>query len=161
MEYRSNSGPCRGGLKQTMSRDDIVLAALAASNGATHTPVQIQKLLFLIARRVDQSSVDGPHFNFVPYDYGPFDSQVYRCLESLSAQGLVEIVEEADLRWKKYRTSEQGLKQGMALLSSLPQPVSDYIKELSTFVRRLTFAELVSSIYRAYPEMRERSVFQG
>jgi hypothetical protein len=35
-----------------------------------------------------------------------------------------------------------------------------YIRQASEFVRSLSFTQLVSAIYKAYPEMRENSVFQ-
>jgi uncharacterized protein len=149
-----------GSLKLKVTRQELILAALAASNGDTHTPVQMQKLLFLIDKKIPQH-VGGPHFQFEPYDYGPFDARVYHSLDNLAIQGLVEILTQPNLRWKKYKASESGLELGRTLLSSLDPPVQAYIKSLSSFVRRLSFAELVSSIYREYPEMREKSVFRG
>jgi len=57
-----------------MDRGDLVLAALAAGGvGASYSPVQVQKLLFLIDREA-ANLVDGPHFSFRPYDYGPFEA---------------------------------------------------------------------------------------
>lgn len=120
----------------------------------------MQKLLFLIDKTIPQH-VGGPHFQFEPYDYGPFDAQVYRSLDDLASRGLVEIVSQPNLRWKKYKATDSGFERGQALLSSLEPSVQAYIKSLSSFVRRLSFAELVSSIYREYPEMREKSVFRG
>jgi hypothetical protein len=67
----------------------LVLAALAAGGeNATYRPVQVQKLVFLIDREASRL-VDGPHFGFQPYDYGPFDRAVYIELDSLHTQGLV------------------------------------------------------------------------
>jgi len=40
------------------------------------------------------------------------------------------------------------------------EEAKDYIGRVSQFVRSLPFAELVSAIYTAYPEMRQNSVFQ-
>ena len=52
-------------------------------------------------------------------------------------------------------------KEGESLLNTLDDKAIDYIRTVSTFVRSLTFTQLVAAIYRAYPAMRERSVFQG
>jgi uncharacterized phage-associated protein len=145
---------------QRMTREQIVLAALASSNGATHTPVQVQKLLFLIDKQIPLA-VHGPHFNFEPYDYGPFDSQVYDTLDHLNSEGLIETEFSANLRWKKYRTTEAGLEQGNRILGQLDTNTAEYIRELSSWVRGLSFADLVSSIYNAYPEMKVNSIFQG
>ncbi len=68
-----------GGLDEgrTMQRRNLILAALAAGGeNASFTPAQAQKLFFLIDRKA-ASLVDGPHFDFQPYDYGPFDKAVY------------------------------------------------------------------------------------
>jgi hypothetical protein len=35
------------------------------------------------------------------------------------------------------------------------------IKILSEFVRKLSFSELVSAIYKEYPEMKKYSIFRG
>ena len=142
-----------------MNKADLILAALSAADGATYTPVQVQKLLFLIDRRIPHI-VGGPHFNFEPYDYGPFDSRIYAELQSLANAGLVEIITEPTLRWKKYRLTPEGLHRGETLLAQLGPAGASYIKTLVNFVRRLSFGELVGAIYKAYPEMRVNSVFR-
>jgi hypothetical protein len=142
-----------------MERDDLILAALSTADGATYTPVQVQKLLFLIDRRIPRL-VGGPHFNFEPYDYGPFDSTIYTELESLATIGLVEIISEPNLRWRKYRLTPEGVNRGIELLNQLDDEASTYIRALVNFVRRLSFAELVGAVYKAYPEMKVKSVFR-
>lgn len=49
-----------------MTRDDIVLAGMAAAGPSTKfDAVQLQKLFFLIDREIPQL-IDGPHFDFRP-----------------------------------------------------------------------------------------------
>jgi hypothetical protein len=141
-------------------QDEIVLAALAAGQGETHSPVQVQKLLFLVDKRLP-THTGGPHFDFEPYHYGPFDSAVFSVLDKLEKQGLVQIDREPDRRWRSYRLTPAGQTKGDEILRSLAEPVSGYIVKLSKFVRGQTFAQLVSAIYKAYPETRINSVFQG
>lgn len=143
-----------------MDKKDIVLAALAASNGASHTPVQIQKLLFLIDKKVPDLE-GAPFFNFAAYDYGPFDKQVYSVLEALHVDGDVEITQNPISRLSQYKLSCQGQAKGQEKLDSLDQEQADYIRELSQFVRSLSFAQLVSAIYREFPDMKTNSVFRG
>lgn len=140
-----------------MDRKDIVLAGLSPANGAFHSPVQIQKLFFLIDKNIHEE-VQGSHFDFQPYNYGPFDKAVYDVLEELQWQGLVEIA--MSHTWKEYRLTDSGQIAGEQLLKNLSSVAKEYIEQASEFVRRLTFSELVTSIYRAYPEMRSNSVFQ-
>jgi hypothetical protein len=119
-----------------------------------YTPVQVQKLFFLIDREAAHL-VGGPHFDFRPYHYGPFDKEVYRALDSLALQGL------AISAARSYGLTPTGQRQGAALLATLDTRARTYIEEVSAFVRRLSFASLVSAIYKAYPEMRVNSVFQA
>ena len=77
-----------GGLvmeRLSLGQTDIILAALAASRGAAHSPVQMQKLLFLLDKRL-ANELGGPHFNFIPHHYGPFDRTIYDLLEQLATQ---------------------------------------------------------------------------
>lgn len=142
-----------------MDKTEIILAALSSADGATFTPVQIQKLLFLIDMRLADKT-GGPHFDFKPYDYGPFDAEIYRALEFLASEEKVEIIEKPNLRWKKYRLTASGNEDGKSLLSNLPESASEYISRLATFVTSMSLEELVGTIYHAYPEMKINSVFR-
>src|SRR5688572_26907889 len=84
-----------------MTKEETVLMAMAAAGGKIFTPVQVQKLLFLIDERA-ADVIGGRQFNFEPYDYGPFDSTVYATLQSLAVNGDVEIIRDPSLRWRKY-----------------------------------------------------------
>ena len=137
---------------------DIVLAALAPSEGSQYSPVQVQKLLFLIDREA-ANLIGGPHFNFVPYNYGPFDSAVYRVLEDLDDEDLVTI--RSDSWGRMYALTPPGQKEGERLLDTLPERAHGYIRQASIFVRSLSFSQLVSAIYKAYPEMRKNSVIRS
>lgn len=141
-----------------MERRDIVLAALTPAMTGPFTPVQVQKLFFLLDDRA-KNGIKGPHFNFKPHHYGPFDKKVYDELEGLADEGLVEVVEVGRAGLRTYRLTEQGYKAGEGVFFTLGVPVQEYISEVVSYVRGLSFSELVSSIYSEYPEMRENSVF--
>lgn len=138
-------------------RQEIILAALAPAKGSPHSPVQVQKLLFLIDREISDL-LGGPFFNFQPYNYGPFDQAVYRELEDLAAKGLVRISFERN--WRNYELTPEGQEVADKVFKDLPQTARNYIKDASKFVRSLSFTQLVLAIYKAYPEMKENSVFQ-
>jgi len=141
-----------------LSREDVVLAALAPANGGAHTPVQVQKILFLLDENLP-AELKGPHFRFEPYHYGPFDKGVYNTLDELSRRGLVQVVFGSG-NWREYRLTPEGQAQGNAVLDGLEPRAASYIRRLSDFVRKLSFSQLVSAVYKAYPQMRARSVFQ-
>ena len=140
-----------------MKRREIVLAAMASANGESHSPVQVQKLLFLLDREA-AGLVGGPYFKFVPYNYGPFDKTVYEELEQLDAEGMIKI---SQIGWtRSYALTPTGQQQGDSFLGNLPEQAQEYIRGASEFVRSLSFIQLVSAIYRTYPDMRENSVLR-
>ncbi len=139
-----------------MKRRDIVLAAMSQQETRRFTPVQLQKLFFLLDQEASEL-MDGPKFEFRPYNYGPFDAAVYEQLESLAQEGLATIA--GPHRFREYALTTDGVKEGKAVAKRLPPRLVEYMGEVTEFVRRLSFAELVSAIYNNYPQMKTNSVF--
>lgn len=141
-----------------MDTDNLVLAALAAGGkGAAYPPAQVQKLFFLIDSEVSDA-IGGKRFNFVPYDYGPFDSDVYTRLENAKRAGTVEIIRGN--RYKQYGLTGLGFARGQLILRALSPEVSKFIEDAAKWVLNTPFAELVSAIYKFYPEMKANSIFR-
>jgi hypothetical protein len=143
------------GLSKNIKQKEIILAVLSAGGFHHYTPVQIQKLFFLIDKLVSKK-IDGPFFNFIAYHYGPFDKQLYVLLEDLSNEGDVEI---SQFPSKYFTLTEKGLKLGINKLENIDKNEVDNIKKLNEFVCSLSFSELVSTIYKYFPEMKKNSVF--
>lgn len=144
-----------------MTRDDLILAVLAAASGRPLTPVQLQKAAFLAARNIAGIVDKGPSFNFEAYDYGPFDRAVYVSAEQLQGLGLAEIARPQSSNWKTYAASPEGLAQGRTILDRMNSEQAQYLQTAVDWVLKLSFADLVKSIYEAYPEMRANSIFRG
>jgi len=142
-----------------MEREELVMAAMSLAGTEEFSPVQVQKLFFLIDENI-ADYVDGPHFSFRPYHYGPFDAKVYRVLEDLESDERVYTSAPGTLGSRRYRLSKQGVEQGKELLSEVDGEIRDYMEYLVGFVRRLSFEELVTAIYDAYPDMEANSVFR-
>jgi len=140
-----------------MTKQQMVLTALTPAEGESHTPVQVQKLLFILEKKIPEQ-LNGPHFDFQPYHYGPFDRAVYAELEELESQNMLEINLHGS--WRTYKLTKEGQSAGVNLLNNLSSPTRDFIVKVSEFVRRLSFSELISAIYKAFPETRKHSVFQ-
>ncbi|MEH6676589.1 hypothetical protein [Phenylobacterium sp.] len=135
------------------------MAALATVPHAQFAPVQVQKMFFLIDENI-APHIGGKQFEFEPYDYGPFDKSVYQELEALRQIGLVDLELVAPgPGGRRYSTTPLGQQIGTDVVGTLPRNVVAYIHEVSAWVRSLNFAQLVGSIYRAYPQMRARSIF--
>jgi hypothetical protein len=132
---------------------------LALADGEPLTPVQIQKSLFLADEEVGGAFRASSKYQFEPYDYGPFDKHVYTDAQILAARGLVKI--ETDPRgWSTYAATKDGLQRAADLKARLNGGQSEMLNRIVGLVRRLSFTQLVSAIYRKYPRMRERSVFR-
>ena len=141
-----------------MTNREVVLAAMAPAQGKQHSPVQVQKLLFLLDREASHL-VDGPHFNFEPYNYGPFDKAVYQVLDELDEDELVTIRSGG---WQRtYALTPTGQNEGDRLLGELSDSTKDYIRRVSAFVLKLNFLQLVSAIYKAYPDMQKNSILRS
>ena len=138
----------------------FVLAAMSQEGGKKYSPVQIQKLLFVLEKEL-RERINGPHFDFQPYDYGPFDKNVYSVLGELSTKGHVTISHGIGKRYPHYSLTLSGLEVGRDALSRYDTNAQAYIAQVSEFVLSCTFPELVAAIYKAYPEMRVNSVFKG
>ena len=97
--------------------------------------------------------------SFAPYDYGPFDASVYEVLRELEGDELVSS-SESTRGWKRHALTDKGVAEGERLAKGIDPDVIDYIKRASEFVRSLSFSDLVSAVYKAYPEMKANSVFR-
>lgn len=144
-----------------MNRRNLVLTILAAADGRPFTPVQLQKATFLITENLEGIITDGPGFDFVPYDYGPFDADVYNEAQDLALIEDAVIAPSGQGRWNTYAASEGGLEYGRELLSKLDEEDREYIARTVKWVRSRSFSSLVKSIYDAYPKMKVNSIFKG
>lgn len=136
-----------------MTKRDWTLLAIAAADGEPLSPVQLQKILFLLG----EFKLKGKRFyRFVPYNYGPFDPEIYRDAETLEAEGLISITSGG--RWKGYAATPRGL--AVADRINANPDAKDYLRRVVTWARSLSFQELLRAIYARFPEYRANSVFQ-
>lgn len=144
-----------------MQRRNWALLTLAAAEGAELTPVQLQKVLFLLGDR-QRDKVGRGFYSFHPYNFGPFSADVYADADQLEVEGLAQIARGAPGRsWSLYAATPDGLARAREVASQAPQGLPEYIARLVKWARSLTFQELVSAVYSAYPEQRRNSIFVG
>lgn len=142
-----------------MDRMDLILAGLAAGGeGAHYPPAQVQKLFFLLDREIP-TYVGGPHFEFVPYDYGPFDVRLYSALDLAEVSGLVDVNRSARVR--TYSLTPEGYRRGLKALEQVREPARTFMIRAARWVNSLSFAQLVSAIYEKYPDMKVNSIFRA
>jgi hypothetical protein len=141
-----------------MNKNEILLAAMASIDpGTSFGPAQLQKLMFLIDAEIPQR-IGGPFFSFEPYDYGPFDKEVYNAATSLQKEELLDI--DHSYRFRKYLLSDRGYSLGRQLFDSIEdQGAKSFVQEAAKWVKSVSFQEMVSAIYKQYPKMKEKSIF--
>lgn len=144
---------------QPFTRTDWLLLALGLSTGGL-TPVQLQKVLFLVGER--RKRVVGPdYYKFKPYNYGPFCQAIYTDVDLLASfLEQVEVDESRGRQLRRYRLTATGAERATELVKQAPAEGVAYLREVVPWAQKLTFNELVRAIYDAYPKMRAKSVFQ-
>jgi hypothetical protein len=113
--------------------------------------------IFFLIDRAGAHLFGGPHFHFMPYDYGPFDSAVYEVLDLLSTQDYVQI--DSGGRYRHYCLTPCGFNKGQRILDALPVGTQKFLRDTANWVRALRFDQLVAAIYREYPDMKVNSIF--
>lgn len=147
-------------MAKPLENRDIMLLVITAAGDTGLTPVQLMKSMFLIGQS-ELSDLPSNFYSFIPYNYGPFNPDVYRDVEVLVSEGLVLEIRDAGRNWSKYAITPAGLRDAKNFKRRVAHEFSDYIDAVVNWVKSLTFSGLLRAIYAKYPEMRENSVFQS
>ena len=145
-----------------MKERDLVLAVMSMFPYQKPSPVQTQKLFFLIDEKLPAYSdcPEGvPYFEFRPEGFGPFDRKVFDVLTELCSEGSVNLLGDNWNPIRGYEVTVVGLENGKRFVDEIPEKPRSYIDTLGKWVFSVTFAQLISTIYQAFPEMKVNSVF--
>ena len=140
-----------------MTRHDWLLLVL--KTGRSLSPVQLQKSLFLIGKRLP-GAVGDDYYNFKPHDYGPFNAEIYSDASELRQEGLVEIDNPLARGWRRYSTTEKGAARSARIAKRIGKKNLNKLEGIVSTVRGQSFSSLVRSIYEEFPEFRVNSVFK-
>lgn len=142
-----------------MERRYWTLLVLDEAGPTGLSPIQLQKSLFLIGRNLP-NEVGNDYYEFVPYNYGPFDARVYSDAQHLVRLGLAQVIQVAGRNWSYYTVTSEGHGVAHHLRNTEVSPkMSEYITKVVKWVQSLSFAQLLSAIYKAYPQYKAKSVF--
>ena len=141
-----------------MDRKNWTLLALSAAHGKYLTPVQLQKSLFLLGKAFPEKMNN--FYKFEPYNYGPFDAVIYEDAKILAQAGLVNINIPRGRRWCMYLCTSDGLIRAENAVENIPQEVWQFLEKIVDWIFPLSFSQIVSAVYAAYPEMKVNSVFK-
>lgn len=139
-----------------MTRNDVVLTGMTAAGPRTKfNAVQLQKLFFLVDREIP-SLIGGPHFDFMPHHYGPFDRAVYDVIDDLLESGDASV--DASSRYPMYSLTASGARKGTRFLAKMHDSASSYMKEASNWIVATPFQPMLAAVYRQYPDMARNTI---
>ena len=134
----------------------VCLAAPEESEPTSLEPVHIMKGMFLFAMEGGRPS--GELYDFEPYHYGPFSPEVYRDLDALVAEDLIQAEKVAGQTWSVYYPTPRGTQKAQALGTAADPDVVTRLIEIRQYVVGLPFARLLREIYAKYPRFAARSL---
>ena len=144
-----------------MTAKDWTMMVIASERSKPVQPVHLQKALFLLSRKLTPSQLQvATFYEFEPYDYGPFCSQIYSDAEALYSDGYVHIDRPPVLSYALYCATEEGYNRAATLRAWLAPEVAKYLEDLVAWTTSMPFKRLVSAIYREFPDMKVNSVFK-
>lgn len=142
-----------------MKREEwILLAADCAENGSL-SPIQLQKSLFLLSQKYPNEVGEG-FYEFKPYNYGPFDKEIYSDCIVLAQQGFLIVQQPIGQSWTGYSVTRTGIEYAKRLEKKAFKDGREYLCQIVKWIQGLTFSELLTAIYNAFPEFKKDSVFQ-
>lgn len=132
-----------------MNKTKFILTILSLLKNYTFSTLQIQKLFFLLEKRLGTSL-----FEFKPYSYGPYSFELQNYIDTMVEDNQIRI-KNID-RINHYKINENDI---LEIESFFDEPKRQFVIKLANFVKNLTFKELSMSIYKEFPEMAVNSVF--
>jgi hypothetical protein len=140
-----------------LSRQQWLLLLLGVDGGSFDVDqVRAMKGMFLLSR--EPGHPVAALYRFDPYDYGPFDSNVYRDLDTLRIAGLVAVQSIPGSRRRVSCLTDNGRAQFDALVDQVTSDEFAAVAAVKRHVTSMSFSSLLSDIYARFPEYRERSL---
>lgn len=146
------------------SARDLLLALFAASEPDEWLdPIRVMKGLFLAQMETgsdpnDRVPMTSPPFRFEPYSYGPFSQGVYRELESLREDGLLQSSPIMGKDYLVWSLTDQGKAAAQLAMAQLGPDGEARVRHARSVVRQHSFDGLLRYVYSRYPDHATRSV---
>ena len=117
--------------------------------------VRTMKAMFLIDQKLSAARM--PRYRWEAFDYGPFNSNVYRDLDSLQIDELVDVTRVLGSNRRLYTLSERGRRAFEERVAQTPASEMQWIQEVKTRVSSTSYEDLLRGILREFPEYAMRS----
>lgn len=135
-----------------------LLLALTEAAARSLSPVQVQKTMFVFSKGAAGSLGRENFYAFVPYNYGPLDSAIYKDLADLERRGLVEIYNPTSGGARRYAVTPLGIFTAAGIRTQ-DERHADFLRGVVRWVEVKSFPDLIRAIYNHWPEYRQNSVF--
>ena len=121
-------------------------------------PIRIQKGMFLFAK--ESGAKQEQVYDFVPYNWGPCSFEIYDDLEDLLEKGLVEQIPVPGARWHRYLRTPLGKVSAEEIRANANPLVVQAQDDIRDTVTGTSFGDLLTHVYKKYPEYATKSVFR-
>jgi DNA-binding PadR family transcriptional regulator len=142
-----------------LTRIDWLLLFIGLPGGKFYTDqIRVMKGMFLLDKEGPQELRD--LYDFQPYDYGPFDTRVYRDLDHLEALRLIEVSQIVGTNRQVYGLTAKGEERMKQVLNEAPQQVVEALHQIKELVTSRSFTSLLQYVYKKYPTYAARTVMR-
>lgn len=119
-------------------------------------PIRVMKGCFVVSQagRSEWRSL----FDFAPYDYGPFDTSVYRARDALLAKRYLQADNTG--RYGSYTLTDSGTERVRQIEQQLDDRAIAWLRSVGHYVCAKSFVGLLDDIYARFPEYATRSVMK-
>jgi uncharacterized protein len=145
-----------------VNRSDLALLTMSQLASAPGEPfpldrIRVQKAIFLLTQRGPPDWK--PLYQYRPYNWGPYSSQLAADTESLIRAGYLEDVPGA--RHGQYRATTLGEAYADQVWATLSAKEQHFIRSVRAYVTNRSFTQLLREVYAAYPDYATASQFSG
>ena len=134
------------------SRDWLVLTLESQSE-----PIRIQKTLFKLSEESELPKRE--RYTFQPYNWGPFSARIYSDLDQLVELGLVSRTPRPRSSWADYALTAKGKDEAARVRARADHGGLAGLARISSWVAERPFAQLLQDVYKDYPGMASRTLF--
>lgn len=146
------------------------LLPLALMYAGDEEPIEgrtrLQKMVFLMQQRLKEAGEDpiqSKNYDFIPYDYGPFSSELYSDLDELTEHEMVQSQEEPIRDGKtKYNYEIKGAGQEFIehqLSKEEACQILELAEEIKDKYNDVLLSDLIEEVYSRYPKYAENSIY--
>lgn len=91
-------------------------------------------------------SEDNFHYNFYRWDYGPFDSKIYRDISTLTDEGYVQVKYRG--YEKCFELTDKGENEAKKLEVAVPSDIKTVFKKWMNHIKNMPKSQVLELVYR-------------